>query len=339
MQSLKENKIFKIVILVFAVIVLALSVTVAVMASKNRVMRTADLSASQALESAASEKASLEEARASEAQSYQNQLNEQSAAHASEKDALNQTIADLNKQISIKRAAEAAALTKPDPTPEPLPARPNEMPDFSGKTIYLTFDDGPSPRTPEILKILNDNGVKATFFVINGGKYNHYMKDIVAGGHTIALHSYTHDYATIYASDEAYFNDLQKISDVVYNETGVRTNLIRFPGGGSNTVSKKYNLRIMTRLTQEVENRGYVYLDWNLSSGDANSNSVPANTIINNCRKVPKSNAVIVLMHDAAGKRTTVEALPEVIAYYKAAGCTFAAIDASTPPAHQRVQN
>lgn len=339
MQSLKENKLFKIAILILAILVLALSVTVAVMASKNRAMQTADLSASQALESAAEEKASLEEARASEAQSYQDQLNEQSAAHASEKDALNQTIADLNQQLSIKRAAEAAAQTKPNPNPEPLPAGPSEIPDLSGKTIYLTFDDGPSPRTPEILKILKDNGVKATFFVINGGKYNYYMQDIVADGHAIALHSYTHDYAAIYASDEAYFNDLQKISDVVYNETGVRTNLIRFPGGSSNTKSKKYNQGIMTRLTQAVEDQGYVYFDWNLSSGDANGNSIPVNTIINNCRKVPKSNAVIVLMHDAAGKRTTVEALPEVIAYYKAAGCTFAALNASAPTAHQKVQN
>lgn len=338
MQSIKENKIFKLLILILAVIVLALSVTVAVMASKNRAMQTADLEASQALESAAGEKASLEEARASEAQSYQDQLNEQSAAYASEKDALNQTIVDLNKQIAIKRAASATAPITQLPSP-PVQSLPQEIPDLSSKTIYLTFDDGPSSRTPEILKILKDNGVKATFFVINGGKYNHYMQDIVADGHTIALHSYSHDYAKIYTSDEAYFADLQQISDVVYNQTGVRTQMIRFPGGSSNTKSKKYNPGIMTRLTQEVERQGYTYFDWNLSSGDANSNSVAASTIINNCRKVPKSNAVIVLMHDAGAKRTTVEALPEVIAYYKAAGCSFAAIDASTPPAHQRVQN
>ncbi len=338
MQFKKENKIFKIAILILSVIVLALSVSVAVMASKNHAMQSADSSASQALERAASEKASLEEARAGEAQSYQNRLNEQSAAYASEKDALNQTIADLNKQIAIKRAA-ATSVPVTQPQSPPVQSIPQEIPDLSSKTIYLTFDDGPSSRTPEILKILKDNGVKATFFVINGGKHNHYMQDIVADGHTIALHSYSHDYAKIYASDEAYFADLQQISDVVYNETGVRTQLIRFPGGSSNTKSKKYNQGIMTRLTQEVERQGYVYFDWNLSSGDANGNSVPANTIINNCRKVPKSNAVIVLMHDAGAKRTTVEALPQVIAYYKAAGCTFAALDVSAPPAHQRVQN
>ncbi len=95
----------------------------------------------------------------------------------------------------------------------------------------------------------------------------------------------------------------------------------------------------MTRMTQKVTEMGYQYYDWNLSSGDASGGTVPASTIINNCRKVPRNNTVIVLMHDAGDKRTTVEALPEVIAYYKAAGCNFAAIDENTPPIHQKVAN
>ena len=138
-----------------------------------------------------------------------------------------------------------------------------------------------------------DNGVKATFFVKNGGKYNHYMQDIVAQGHTIALHTYTHSYSGIYASDEAYLNDLQQISDLVYSETGVRTKIMRFPGGSSNTVSKKYNQGVMTRMTQKVTEMGYLYYDWNLSSGDAAGGTVPASTIITNCRKVPRHTTVI----------------------------------------------
>ena len=110
---------------------------------------------------------------------------------------------------------------------------------------------------------------------------------------------------------------MQKISDVVYEQTGVRSYLIRFPGGSSNTVSRKYSKGIMTRLTKEVSSRGYVYFDWNVESGDAASNRVSAQTIINNCRKVPRNNAVIVLMHDASPKKSTVEALPAVIEYYK----------------------
>lgn len=334
MGTAKQNKLLKYILIGCAAAILILSVVLCVTAVKNKNLKNGGSAASEALVSASEERESLEAARASEAESYQNQLREQSSAFADEKNALNQTIADLNKQLAVKRAAEAA-------TGAPKPLAPGEYPDWSNKTIYLTFDDGPSPRTPEVLKILRDNGVKATFFVTHiSGKSSHYMKDIVAEGHTIALHSYTHDYEKIYASEEAYFADLQQISDLVYSETGVRTNLIRFPGGSSNIVSRKYNSGIMTRLTQQVTDKGYVYFDWNVVSGDANRGGATAQQIINNCRKVSKkSDAVIVLMHDSAEKRTTVEALPEVIAYYKAAGCKFATITESTPPAHQRVAN
>ena len=333
MGTAKQNKLLKYILIGCAAAILILSVVLCVTAAKNKNLKNGGSAASEALVSASEERESLEAARASEAESYQNQLREQSSAFADEKNALNQTIADLNKQLAVKRAAEAA-------TGAPKPLAPGEYPDWSNKTIYLTFDDGPSPRTPEVLKILRDNGVKATFFVTHiSGKSSHYMKDIVAEGHTIALHSYTHDYDKIYASEEAYFADLQQISDLVYSETGVRTNLIRFPGGSSNIVSR-FNPGIMTRLTQQVTDKGYVYFDWNVVSGDANRGGATAQQIINNCRKVSKkSDAVIVLMHDSAEKRTTVEALPEVIAYYKAAGCKFATITESTPPAHQRVAN
>lgn len=333
MGTAKQNKLLKYILIGCAAVILILSVVLCVTAVKNKNLKNGGSAASEALVSASEERESLEAARASEAESYQNQLREQSSAFADEKNALNQTIADLNKQLAVKRAAEAA-------TGAPKPLAPGEYPDWSNKTIYLTFDDGPSPRTPEVLKILRDNGVKATFFVTHiSGKSSHYMKDIVAEGHTIALHSYTHDYDKIYASEEAYFADLQQISDLVYSETGVRTNLIRFPGGSSNIVSR-FNPGIMTRLTQQVTDKGYVYFDWNVVSGDANRGGATAQQIINNCRKVSKkSDAVIVLMHDSAEKRTTVEALPEVIAYYKAAGCKFATITESTPPAHQRVAN
>ncbi len=338
MKATKQNKILRYILLGCAVVILVLSVVLAVTAVKNKNLRADGNNANEAYQSLSNEYDSMRAAQSEEAQSYQNQLNEQSAAFSSEKDALNQTIADLNKQLSVKRASEAAATATAAPLPAPFPDTSGGV-DLSAKTVYLTFDDGPSPRTPEVLQILAENGVKATFFVKNGGKYNHYMKDIVAGGHTIALHTYSHDYAAIYASDEAYLNDLQQISDLVYNETGVRSKIMRFPGGSSNTKSRKYNQGIMTRMVKQVTDMGYIYYDWNLSSGDASGGKVPANTIINNCRKVPRNNTVIVLMHDAGDKRTTVEALPQVIAYYKAAGCKFAAIDSSTPAIHQKVAN
>lgn len=339
MKAIKQNKLLKYILIGCAAVILILSVVLAVTAVKNKNLRAGGASISDAYAGLSQEYASISEAREKEAESYSRQLEEQNAAFSSEKDALNQTIADLNKQISIKHASEAAEKEKATAGEKTPTRQPSGGTDLSAKTIYLTFDDGPSARTPEVLKILADNGVKATFFVKNGGKYNHYMQDIVAQGHTIALHTYSHDYASIYSSDEAYLKDLQQISDLVYDQTGVRSKIMRFPGGASNTKSRKYCAGIMTRMTQKVTEMGYQYYDWNLSSGDASGGKVPAATIINNCRKVPHSNSVIVLMHDAGDKKTTVEALPEVIAYYKAAGCTFAAIDANTPTVHQKVAN
>lgn len=257
------------------------------------------------------------------------EISEQNSIHESEKEELNRKISDLNRQISLKRKqqAESAAAALPNPSPE-----------SGGKTIYLTFDDGPSPNTPRIISILNSYGIKATFFVKNTS-YNGYMKDIVDNGNVIALHSYTHDYKRIYSSDEAFYQDLQDISDLVYLQTGVRSNIMRFPGGGSNTVSKKYSPGIMTRLTQGVADRGYIYYDWNCSSGDAIKNTVPKDTIVANCKRVPAAKNVIVLLHDTDAKGTTVEALPEIIEYYQSCGYTFSTITADTPPVHHKVNN
>ena len=130
-------------------------------------------------------------------------------------------------------------------------------------TVYLTFDDGPSKYTEELLEILERYDVKVTFFVVNYG-YNDVIGKEYAAGHTVGVHSATHDYHTIYASEEAYFDDLQKMNDIIYAQTGSYTDLIRFPGGSSNTISS-FNPGIMTRLTKAVEERGYQYFDWNVS--------------------------------------------------------------------------
>ena len=209
-----------------------------------------------------------------------------------------------------------------------------------GKTVYLTFDDGPSERTPEVLNILDEENIKATFFVVNGNTHNHYMKDIVEKGHTIALHTYTHDYKTIYASDEAYFNDLNAISDLVYAQTGIRSKLLRFPGGSSNTVSRKYSEKIMTRLTKKVEEMGYTYFDWNVSSGDATYPSPSVEQIISNCKRIPKNtDTIIVLFHDSQTKTNTVAALKKIIREYKSQGYAFGQLSSSVQPVHQRVAN
>lgn len=248
-----------------------------------------------------------------------------------------QTQTQLNAQMLSSQEALRHQVTTTAKATESGTVKENEK--DKEKTIYLTFDDGPSQYTPEILDILDKYGIKATFFVINT-KYNKYMKDIVDRGHTIALHSYSHDYYKIYASETAYYNDLQAISDVVYNETGVRTNIMRFPGGGSNTISRKASEGIMSKVTKGVQEKGYHYFDWNVSSGDADGNNIAVEILTEKCKNVPNyTNTIVVLMHDTKMKRTTVDALPEIIENYKEMGYKFSAIDSTTPPVHHKVNN
>ena len=191
----------------------------------------------------------------------------------------------------------------------------------------------------DILQVLKQNNVKATFFVVGTAK-TQYMPQIVNRGHAIGLHSTTHNYSSIYADVNSYLADIQGISDIVYNTTGIRSNIIRFPGGSSNGVSAKYSPGIMTDLTQRMQSLGYSYYDWNVSSGDASAARVPAQTIVNNVLNAARGkNSICVLMHDNGGKTTTVDALPDIIEGLDAMGFRFAPITAEVYGFHQRVIN
>lgn len=210
-------------------------------------------------------------------------------------------------------------------------------------TIYLTFDDGPSSATTgKILDILKEEGVKATFFVTNNGPDN-LIKREYEEGHSIALHTASHNYQKIYSSMDNYFNDLKIVSDRVKRITGHETFLIRFPGGSSNTVSRHYSQGIMTALTNEVLNRGYRYYDWNVDASDAwtcarSSVSDKASCVYNNVTKnLSKNKANVVLMHDI--KPHTVEALRNIIKYGKDNGYTFDVINMNTAMVRFRVNN
>lgn len=180
------------------------------------------------------------------------------------------------------------------------------------KKIYLTFDDGPSSNTDEILDILKAYDVKATFFVV--GKTDEASKKayrrIVEEGHTLGMHSYSHSYADIYDSEEEFQTDMKKLQEYLYELTGVWPRFYRFPGGSSNTVS---NID-MQKLADWLTDQGVTYFDWNVASGDAVSRELPAETLLANCLAgIRNQQSCVVLMHDAANKDTTVEALPEII--------------------------
>ena len=205
-------------------------------------------------------------------------------------------------------------------------------------TIYLTFDDGPQwGTTDKILDILKEEGVEATFFVTNKGP-DELIKRMYDEGHTVALHTATHDYATVYASVDSYFNDLNTVKARVKRITGYDATIIRFPGGSSNTVSRKYSVGIMSTLTQEVVNRGYKYYDWNISSGDAAGGSPTSTQIKNNVvNSLRKDRVNMVLMHDI--KTYTRDALRDIIRYGKDNGYTFEKITMDTTMVKQRVNN
>ena len=191
------------------------------------------------------------------------------------------------------------------------------------KTIYLTFDDGPSERTPEILEVLRKYNIKATFFVI--GKTDDFSKEcmrrIVEEGHTIAMHSYTHDFKRIYASVESFLEDMYKIYNLIYEVTGIKPNIFRFAGGSRNGFNKNNYKEIIS----EMIRRGFDYFDWNLCNNDSASKFLlPVEKCIDNvCRYSSKYNSAVVLMHDSKPKTTTVEALPKVIEELKNQGFSF----------------
>ena len=197
------------------------------------------------------------------------------------------------------------------------------------KVVYLTFDDGPSENTKKIMDILAKYDAKATFFVTGRNQdYNYLIKDAYNAGHTIALHTYSHEYSTVYASVDAYFDDLNKVGQMVKKEIGFVPHYIRFPGGSSNTVSRRYCQGIMSTLTKEVVEKGYQYYDWN----------VAVDKLIRNGTSCHDNN-VMILCHDTQAKDTTVQALPAIIEHYKNLGYTFKGIDDATYAPHQSVNN
>lgn len=214
--------------------------------------------------------------------------------------------------------------------------------DAAASRVFLTFDDGPSLSvTPRILDILKKNGVKATFFIVDYTEEEKpVIKRMIDEGHTVGIHGYSHDYKTAYSSVAAYMDNITKLAEKLRRDFGYTATITRFLGGSSNTISKKYSSGIMTRLVREVAAKGYSYFDWNVDSGDANGNNVAKGKIAANTKEgLLHGRDNVVLMHDIDTKRTTADALQEIINYAKANAYTFAALSDSVPPVHHRVNN
>ena len=234
------------------------------------------------------------------------------------------TVADRHEnQTTVVRRVEVEA--------QPWP----EIRTPAEKVVYLTFDDGPGPYTEQLLEVLAKYDVKATFFVVDTG-YDAVMKKIVEQGHSIGIHSVTHDYEEIYASPEAYFSDLHAMQEIIYENTGVRTTLVRFPGGSSNTISC-FNRGIMTTLTEALQNAGFQYFDWNVDSNDAGLARKKDLVIENVTEGLRWHPTAIVLQHDI--HPFSVEAVEEIILWGLENGFTFLPLQADSPNAHHGVRN
>ena len=206
------------------------------------------------------------------------------------------------------------------------------------KVVYLTFDDGPGKYTSRLLDILDKYGVKATFFVTNQyPAYQNLIGETSRRGHTIALHTYSHDYSRIYSSEDAYFEDLQAISDICTAQTGTAPTILRFPGGTSNTVSRKYCSGIMSLLATAVGYHGYYYCDWNVDSGDAGGTTTADGVAANVIKGIQGRSVSVVLQHDI--KSYSVEAVDQILFWGIQNGYTFLPMSESSPMVHQTVQN
>ena len=205
---------------------------------------------------------------------------------------------------------------------------------------YLTFDDGPSSITHSVLDILKKYNVKATFFVINSGNYNKAtLQREVNEGHTIGLHAYDHNYAIAYKDDNSYLDGIDKLKAKVKADTGFDSHYIRFPGGSSNTISKRYSKGIMSRITKTAKQRGYKYYDWNVDDDDAGRARTADDCYNNVIKELRPNRSNIVLMHDFGTNKKILEALPRIIEYCQKNGYTMLPIDDNTPEIHHGISN
>ncbi len=203
------------------------------------------------------------------------------------------------------------------------------------KRAYLTFDDGPSKNTMELLDVLDECDVKATFFVI-GREEEYYdcYRAIVDRGHVLAIHSYTHDYSRIYSSKDNFANDIEELRKLLYDVTGVNPIYYRFPGGSSNTISKIS----MSELVDYIKEQGLIYFDWNALNNDAVSDGLTPQQLVDNIMKdAVKNDDVVILMHDLDGRHATIESIPLLVDTLRKAGYELLPIDERTPLIRHKV--
>ena len=203
----------------------------------------------------------------------------------------------------------------------------------NAKIAYLTFDDGPSNNTSEILKLLKQYDIKATFFVNGHADFRSLYKQISDDGHVLANHTYSHEYRNIYAKADNFKEDVKKLDVFLTEITGKEPNyILRYPGGSNNTIGSQYGgMDIMNTVIKEMSQEGYAYFDWNVDSSDASTFRQDKDKIVQAVlTQSSEQKHAIILMHDTDPKTTTVQALPEIIEGLKSQGFIFDVLSKDT---------
>lgn len=200
------------------------------------------------------------------------------------------------------------------------------------KTAYLTFDDGPSPNTGEILDLLAVYDIKATFFVLQPANtdYDQYLLRAATEGHSIGVHTSSHNYEEIYSSVASYIEDFQNACEYIFQITGSTPSFFRFPGGSINA----YNTDISDELIQTMEGMGYTYYDWNVDSQDSNPSTSSSSIYTNVVTGVAGLDTAMILFHDSLTSEHTIEVLEDIIIFLQQEGYVFQAIDETTEEIH-----
>ncbi|MBP3923295.1 MAG: polysaccharide deacetylase [Ruminiclostridium sp.] len=196
-------------------------------------------------------------------------------------------------------------------------------------TVYLTFDDGPSVLTENILMYLRQENVKATFFVVpEDAEYCRILlRKIAADGHTIGIHTASHDYEKIYSSPEAFLDDFYNAYSLVYEATGIKADIYRFAGGSIND----YNEDVREDIIAEMSRRGFQYFDWNVDSNDWQGYNWTQlyNSVLSDASEL---STPVILFHDTGMRENTVLVIEDIIKALKNKGYQFGSLSQKTEP-------
>lgn len=237
------------------------------------------------------------------------------------------TVFLLTAAIGLNVFSAVAAVCRPS-----SPADEEILSEDGEKIVYLTFDDGPSVVTADILDLLKEENVPATFFVTGattdrGKMLYQRMKD---EGHSIGLHSYSHKYKEIYQSADAYLADFERLRQHLQEIVGDTPKIFRFPGGSNNSTADP---QVLDAVKEATEKQGYVFFDWNAIAKDDHSKPTSAEKMFRNIIKSDDENdRILILMHDDALRTTAVDCIKMLIEYYTEKGYRFEALTEDTPP-------